>query len=176
MKNHVISVCGVAGSGKTAFSKAISKATGYPLIELGKIVAKPGLHASYDDSRQTLAIDPQRLLESISPITKPAILDGVFSHLMRPTHVIVLLCEPTTLFFRLEKRGYPKKKIMENIEAQHLGTLTIESIEACANVLELDSTSGAGLQDALEWMRMGGVKLLEKDWDEAFMRLLVDRP
>ncbi len=72
----------------------------------------------------------------------------VYGHLL--PHVVprlkvegamVLRCEPSVLRERLERRGYPHKKVRDNVEAELIGVVASETRRAFGKVGELDTTS-----------------------------------
>ncbi len=173
MDQIIVSVTGVSGVGKTTFSHEISTFLDATLVDLTSRVRASGDDLAFDESRDSILVEPSELLADIGPFKDPiTILDGLFSHLMGPTHTIVLECDPLTLYKRLMERGYSKKKAMENITAQYLGTIFQESMDGCDNVLGLDSTESTDLDAAIKWMETGGIVPSGMDWTEGFMELL----
>jgi adenylate kinase len=57
--------------------------------------------------------------------------------------VIILRCRPDILKSRLLKRGYSKEKIRENVEAEALDVILVETLDIHppGNILEIDTTS-----------------------------------
>jgi adenylate kinase len=57
--------------------------------------------------------------------------------------VIVLRCNPKELLVRLQKKGWNREKIKENLEAEMLDIILCESISnhGQSNVFEIDTTS-----------------------------------
>ena len=69
------------------------------------------------------------------------IIDSHLSHLLPPKiidKVIVLRCDPTELERRLRKKGWSRKKIQENVEAEMIGLIAWEARKH-RKVLEIDS-------------------------------------
>ncbi|MCK5559492.1 MAG: toxin, partial [Thermoplasmata archaeon] len=57
--------------------------------------------------------------------------------------IIILRCHPKTLETRLKNKGYNPAKIQENLEAEAIDVITIESVELHGNneVYEIDVTN-----------------------------------
>ena len=70
---------------------------------------------------------------------------------------VVLRCEPSVLKERLGRRRYPSYKLLENVEAELIGTISAETHRAFGNAktLEFDTThstpqgAAAGVLEAL---------------------------
>ena len=70
------------------------------------------------------------MLKVTSPISCPCDL------------VIILRCRPDILKSRLVKRGYRGEKIQENVEAEALDVILVETLEIHppGHILEIDTT------------------------------------
>ncbi len=151
MKTIIIS--GTPGTGKTSVSKLILKALNAKLITINELVIKEGLILGYDEIRETSIINKRKILRRIKSLIsqykkdtiKYLIIESHFSDIIPNRYIdyaIVLRCDPDELFKRLEKRGYRKEKIIENVQSEILGN--------CANyiinkglkkpVLEIDTS------------------------------------
>lgn len=108
-------------------------------------------------------------------------LDGslVYGHLLpfvlrrtEVSRVVVLRCEPSVLKSRLEARGYPAPKVLENVEAELIGLLLADSLKSFGSprVLEFDTShetprrSARGIAEALRSAR----KRRPIDWTERY--------
>jgi len=173
MPSRVLAVTGTPCTGKTTLCKKISPALGYPVIDLNELVKKERLFSGHDKARDTKVVDVRKLKRRVhSLIDSDTILDGLLSHLLNPTHILVLRCDPRLLVMRMKKRGYSREKIMENLEAEYVGVLLEESMRLCDNVLELDNTNGANVGKIIGWVRHGGEKIIYKDWSKEFIRTI----
>ncbi|MDD4567773.1 MAG: AAA family ATPase, partial [Methanoculleus chikugoensis] len=70
------------------------------------------------------------------------IVEGHLAHLLPCDRVVVLRCRPDVLRRRLAPRNYPAEKVAENVEAEALDVILIETLEEHPgeHVLEVDST------------------------------------
>ncbi len=57
------------------------------------------------------------------------IIESHYSHLLDCTHVIILVDDNETLRNRMEKRGYSREKINENLDAQMAEVIYYESLD-----------------------------------------------
>ena len=135
------------------------------------------LYAGIDKNRDTKIVDVPGLKKFIVNLiktkfntSKNIIVEGLLSHRMSPTHIIVLRANPQILKQRLESRHYPKTKIRENLEAEFLGVCLEESL--CNNVLEIDASESVNLNLIIEWLKKGGRNIKEIDWTEDFCEVL----
>ncbi len=136
----VIAVTGSAGCGKTTYAKKLARAKGYLILDLTKLIKKYKLYESYDKKLDTYEVDTDELSEFLKDVIKGlkkegwkgVVLDGHLSHYLSPRiidEVHVMKCDIKTLRKRLTKRGYSKRKIEENIEAEIMETCIIEAKE-----------------------------------------------
>jgi len=111
------------------------------------------------------------LIETKFPDSENIIIEGLLSHFMPATHIIVLRTSPGVLKKRLELRGYSKAKVKENLDAEFLGVCLEESLW-CKNILELDTTGNVNLNLILNWLKEGGRIIKEIDRAEDFCEVL----
>ncbi|EKM60960.1 uncharacterized protein PHACADRAFT_247206, partial [Phanerochaete carnosa HHB-10118-sp] len=92
-------------------------------INVGDLVKDKGLYEEYDEEWQSYTVDEDKLLDELEPIASEGgiVLDWHTCEIFPERWadlVVVLRCDHTKLWDRLEKRGYPLKKIQENNEAE----------------------------------------------------------
>jgi len=153
-KMKLVIISGTPGTGKTSVSNKISELIDIKVITLNELAISEGLIHDIDQKRDTNIIDVDNLVSYVMKKIKELkqrgikliIIESHFSDIV-PNNLInyafVLRCEPSVLRKRLEKRGYSKEKIVENLQAEILGN--------CANflikkemerpLLEIDTTS-----------------------------------
>ena len=75
----------------------------------------------------------------------------------------MLRCRPSVLKARLEGRGYSKKKITENLEAEGCDVILVEAMETSIPICEIDTTAMDANQvaDAVEEILDGERKKYE---------------
>ena len=133
-----IAVTGTPGVGKTSACSKIKRILVYHVNDLVEMF---GLANGYDHRRKTKEVDVKKLARRIEKLEgKDMILEGHFSHLLDPDIAIVLRCSPAVLEKRLKKKGWPEKKIHENVEAEAVDVVLIEALENVPEVLEIDTT------------------------------------
>ncbi|CCA72521.1 related to FAP7-involved in the oxidative stress response [Serendipita indica DSM 11827] len=144
----VIVITGTPGTGKSTTAALLVESSPIPLkhINVGDLVRLHGLHEGFDDEWQSYIVDDDKVLDELEPLVADGgvVLDwhtcGIFPERWVDL-VIVLRCDHTLLWERLEKRNYPLKKIQENNEAEILQTVLDEARESYADeiVIELNS-------------------------------------
>ncbi|MFH1054564.1 MAG: adenylate kinase family protein [Candidatus Altiarchaeota archaeon] len=176
MVSKVLSVTGVPCSGKTTLCSTLGVELQIPVLDLTRLVDEEKLYSGIDEARDTKVVDVEKLRKEVKKLIKDdTILDGLLSHHMDVTHILVLRCDPKVLAERMAARGYGRKKIMENLEAEYGGVILYESLKKCGNVLEVDNINGADLEEIKKWFREGGRKVVEKDWTNEFESVLRGR-
>jgi adenylate kinase len=174
---HTVALTGTPGTGKTAIATLLSE-RGWHTLEVGDLARAKGAVAGRDEERQTDEVDVDVLAEvlevELATLDAPRVLlVGHLSHLMPCRTVVVLRTSPSVLQGRLEARGWPPAKVQENVEAEAVGVVLVESMEKepPVPVYEVDTTRGApeecarlvaaALDGAGEGMEAGWV-----DWSE----------
>lgn len=174
---RTVALSGTPGTGKTAVAALLSQ-TGWHAIEVGDLARSSGAVVGRDDQRQTDEVDVDLLARALEAhmvaLEAPRVLlVGHLSHLMPCEMVVVLRTSPSILRKRLVSRGWPAAKVQENVEAEAVGVVLVESmeLEPPVPVYEVDTTLGppeesarlvrATLEGAGEGMEAGWV-----DWSE----------
>jgi adenylate kinase len=111
-----------------------------PVIDVNVLVEQLGLATGYDRKRKTKEVDVARLARAVDKMEGNMILEGHFSHLLNPDIAIVLRCSPKVLEERLRKKGWAESKVRENVEAEAVDVVLIESLENVPEVCEMDTT------------------------------------
>ncbi|MFW9937861.1 MAG: adenylate kinase family protein [Promethearchaeota archaeon] len=129
---NVIVLSGTPGTGKTTISNRIAKLIKAKVITLNELAVSKNFILSYDQQRETSIIDEKKIIsyleKQIKILNKEGleilIVESHFSDIVPDKYIdlaIVLRCHPDVLLERLEKRGYRKEKIVENIQSEILG-------------------------------------------------------
>ena len=163
-----ILVTGTPGVGKTSFCTAMVEDCADKLqlthLKVNEVILSGKLHTGRDEERGgCLIVDEDRLVDACEEQLKRGgcLVD---SHLCDcwPLDwidlVLVLRCDNTRLYDRLEERGYAQRKISENVEAEIMQVILDEAREVFgpASVLELRSDSiedcDANLEHCQQWI------------------------
>jgi len=143
----VIAVTGTPGTGKTSFSRELSKRLSAHLFDLNQFVAYTGAYRL--DREGIKVVDVKRMKSSFRKTVRElkgnVVVDGLLSHFLPSdliTHVVVLRTNPRVLERRLRKRGYKDKKLRDNLEAEALDIVLWEAVEnhGISKVYEIDTT------------------------------------
>ncbi|KAI8995518.1 P-loop containing nucleoside triphosphate hydrolase protein [Trametes punicea] len=151
----VIIITGTPGTGKTTHAELLAQEAPVPLkhINVGEMVKERGLYESFDEEWQSYTVDEDKLLDELEPLASEGgiILDwhtcDIFPERWADL-VVVLRCNHTMLWDRLEKRGYSLKKIQENNEAEIMDVVIEEARSSYAPeiVVELQSEGTEDLE------------------------------
>jgi adenylate kinase len=134
--------------GKTSVSHTLASALGARCIDITKLVKTEKLVTSIDEERKTLIADTKkvqkRLQEILSISEGNIIVEGHYAVDVVPKKdvhsVFVLRRDPNELKSVLEERGYPEKKVWENLASEILDVCLWDALSACGTdkVCEID--------------------------------------
>ncbi|BAM70726.1 adenylate kinase family protein [Methanothermobacter sp. CaT2] len=137
----MICITGTPGVGKTTVA-GILRERGLEVISLGELIRQKGFVLGRDPIRGYLEADIEAACSHLQEMEGLDVVEGHLSHLCRScSMVIVLRLHPEVLRGRLEGRGYPEGKVLENLEAEALDVCTVEAFEIHGErVHEVDTT------------------------------------
>jgi len=140
--NMIIGLTGTPGTGKTSVSRLLQE-HGYNVLYLTDLIKDECLYSEVDEDRDTLVADMDRVFSRVCELAGDDegvnIIDSHMAHHIADV-VIVLRTAPSDLRERLKLRDYSDAKIEENVEAECLDVILVESVEWCRKVYELDTT------------------------------------
>ncbi len=110
----------------------------FKLYNLTDVVKEKGLYSEFDSERGSFIVDPEKL-RSFFKDKDNYILEGVCSYLAPSDVVFVLRAHPSKIRKRLRARGYPRKKINENVEAEKIAYCLNEAFEFGGKVIVVDT-------------------------------------
>ena len=132
----LIAISGTPGTGKTAVAKILAKKLNGRIITTSYLIRKYNIKTSFDRKRKTKIIDARELSAAAKKESNGIIIfEGHLSHLAPADATVVLRTSPAELEKRLRKRGWNRKKTMENVEAEAIGIISSES-----DAMEIDTT------------------------------------
>ena len=181
----LVGITGTPGTGKTAVTELLENKRKYQVIHLNELIRKEGLYSEVDRERDCVVADmdlvEKRVKELVNRRYPLTLIDSHLSHYIADT-VIVLRTRPDILQERLSKRGYSVEKVEENLDAEALDVILIESVEWCGEVFEIDTTKGsvkdtlASVEEILEGiLRERNQEIQQRykpgslDWSERFL-------
>jgi len=131
----VIALSGSPGTGKSVVGKLLAADLDVKCIELNTLIFEHQLHLGEDANRGTLIADIEKvrnyLVNLLDENKERYVIVGHFADEV-PEHLlevlIILRCNPVVLSERLKKKGWPRKKIFENLQAELLGDCTSQAL------------------------------------------------
>ena len=158
----LIVISGVPGTGKSDVSKELSKLIDAKVIDLKAVAVKRELVEGLDEKRSTIVLNEKRITGAIKKEMKEKgkyVLDSHLGHFVDKKLVkllIILRCDPKVLEKRLKKRGYHINKVSENVMAEYLDTVLIESLKNGFKnkIHEIDTSKRKAKNIALEIKRI----------------------
>ena len=148
----IIGVTGTPGTGKKSVSPLVADALHLKSLGLNELARELGAVG-----RRGGVVDADLLRGRIArSVRGPVLLHG---HLLpyvldrkSVQRVVVLRCAPDVLKKRLSGRGYPARKVEENVEAELIGVVSADAFAAFgrAKTFEFDTTRSAPSEAAGE--------------------------
>jgi len=137
----IIAISGTPGTGKSAVLARL-RGSGYCGSSVDDLILQfRGIGKGR--SGDAILVDTEELgrlrLEHESDAV-PFFVEGHLSHYLKCACAFVLRCHPDVLYSRLRERGWRKDKIIENVRAEVLDVVLIETLENVRNVYEIDVT------------------------------------
>ena len=139
-----IVLTGTPGCGKTSLGAAIEKAVpGTVHVDLSRIIKEKKLYTEWDDELNASILDEDLVADYIDELYEQRMAQGgliidFHSVGFLPAEffdrVFVLRCDTAVLWDRLLVRGYPRKKIEENIDCE----IFAASLEEVADIFDQD--------------------------------------
>lgn len=132
----IIALSGTPGTGKHTVAKEVSKATGYTVIDLGKLLG---------GGKKEKEISLRQLDSAFEAVKKnDSLVVSHLAHLINSKRIsltVVLRTKPLVLAKRLKKRGYSKQKIYDNVMFEALDGTYIEALETRRKTFQIDNTT-----------------------------------
>lgn len=146
----VIIVTGTPGTGKTTFAKKLAKLRKYKCVNVNYYISKHKLYDSIDKKRKTKVVDSKKLasfllkfIKNLEGKEQGVVIDSHLSHYLPAKKVnicYVTKCDIAKLKKRLQKRGYNKQKIRENLDAEIFETCITEARKKGHKISIIDTT------------------------------------
>ena len=144
-----ILITGTPGTGKrTKVEALIAQVPTLRDVDIGALVRDKQLHSGWDEEYQSYVLDEDRLLDELEDELEPggAVVEYHGADLFPERWydlVLVLRSDTNVLYDRLQSRGYPQKKLSDNVEAEIMQVILDEAREAYREeiVIELPSNT-----------------------------------
>lgn len=134
-----VALTGTPGVGKTTLARHAA-AAGWTVVDLGALAKEHAAVVGRDEEDDADVVDVERLRGRLPPGAGPTLVDGHLSHLLGLDTVWILRCHPDPLRGRLEARGYTKRKVTENVEAEAMDLILQEAAATGARIVQRDAT------------------------------------
>jgi len=121
-----IALSGTPGTGKTTVARVISQKLELTHIDISAFAEEIG--AVLAQEADTVVVDQDRIQEELLCMDD-IIIDSHFAHVFAVDIVFVLRCEPKIVLNRLQKRGYSKEKVTENVMAEILDYCVLDALD-----------------------------------------------
>ncbi|TYZ62347.1 hypothetical protein PybrP1_002598 [[Pythium] brassicae (nom. inval.)] len=152
-----ILVTGTPGTGKTSMCQRIAERTPLQHVNVGDLVKERELHEGRDEEFDTLVLDEDKVCDEMEEMMSEGgrVVDFHTCDFFPERWfdlVLVLRVDNTTLFDRLQRRGYSEKKVSENVECEIMEVVLQEARESYAAeiVQELESRTIEDMENNVE--------------------------
>ncbi len=133
-----LTITGTPGTGKTSVSEKLANLMKMKVVHLNEFIKENKLYERYDRKYKSYEIDPKKIRRI--KFEKDTIVEGHLAHFIRSDACIVLRCSPRELEKRLKKKGWPPRKIYENIASEILDVILVDAERSNKNVIQVDTT------------------------------------
>ena len=162
-----IAITGTPGAGKTSFSQALFKATGIKPIEVNDIVEAKKLFTGEDENgskivkMKELEKEIKEIMKKEPPEAKGVILVG---HLLADLNLdyditVVVRSNLGVLIERMEKRGYNKEKLKENLVSESIDYCGVQAAEKSKETYEVETEADKAKLSSYIKSRLSGTNL-----------------
>lgn len=130
MEKLVVALSGTPGTGKSVIGEHLARLLEMEPVELSVIAIEGRFLTQYDDNRLSYVVDEAGLRNYIRSLVlkkRRVLIIGHYSEIVDDDildKIVVLRLNPVELAQRLLNRGWPLKKVIENVEAELLGICT----------------------------------------------------
>lgn len=151
-------VTGTPGCGKSTTCELLERRLpDFQYYNISEFAKEHKCYDGYDEHRKSHIVDEDKLLDLLEPLLRKGgtIVDwhvnDVFPERLIDL-VVVLRCDNSILYKRLNKRGYHKSKIEENIDAEIMGVIMQDAVESYEQeiVVELQSDDTAQMESNVD--------------------------
>jgi len=128
-------VTGTPGTGKTVTASTLAERTGLNYINVGELAKEKHLYEGWDDQYECHVLDEDKVIDELEDqMCEGGNIVDYHGCDFFPERwfdiVFVLRTNNTTLYERLEQRGYSEKKLTENVECEIFQTILEEARES----------------------------------------------
>lgn len=132
-ERRVLALTGTPGVGKSSLVGRLRRRH-VTVLPVDDFLDEADVAAGYDVQRHSREVDTDALDRSVRAraveAEDPVVVEGHLAHYLAvATHALVLRVRPRVLARRLEKRGWPKAKVRENVEAEAIDLILQECVE-----------------------------------------------
>ena len=142
-----IVVTGVPATGKTKVAKLIAKLINAKYLDVNKLIKDNKFYIRYDRRLRSYDVKLDKLVNYLVKLIRNSkdklVIDSHLSHYIPRKYVelcIVTKCNLKALKKRLEKRGYPKNKVRQNLDAEIFDVCLLEAAVRKHKIKIVDTT------------------------------------
>jgi len=172
LKNILIT--GTPGVGKTSMSILLadeiknSLGLDYTVINVGELIHKSKLYDNWNNDFDVPEFNEDKVLDALECVKDGGYIVDFHTADFFPEHwfklVVLLRCNNTELYDRLNQRGYKEKKITENIECEIMDVLAdeVKNSYSSSRIIELNNEKIDDMQDNIQKIVLKYKEVLER--------------
>lgn len=184
---RAVVISGTPGTGKTVIAKKLALKLNGVYINLNDLALSNNLCLYYDEERNSCVIDEDRVKDLAERVIKQCreycIVDSHYGEIISGSlieKIFVLRLHPRELMLRLIRRGWPKSKVRENVEAELLAVCTSNALNQHPKdkVCEINVTGRAPnaiVNDIVSILKGGAKCVVGVDWLEEVDAVLINK-
>lgn len=158
-----IVITGTPGVGKTTVAARVAAELGLLHVDVGSFARERDLLAEHDAELDTYYMHEDAVLDALEPLmTQGGVILDHHSCDWFPQRwihlLVVLTCSTETLYDRLDARGYSQAKLAHNVQAEIMGVVHEEAVNAYPNLNALQ------LANDSETQQESNVGLIKRHW------------
>jgi adenylate kinase len=135
-------ITGTPGVGKTTQCRKLAQWLSAPCVTVGELLMKTPFVRYLPELDTYEVVDPHGARALVYEVAKPGSV--VDTHVVElspdPEVVVVLRKAPDRLYEELKERGWPLRKILDNVWAEMLDVVYTKALERWGNVAQIDVT------------------------------------
>lgn len=138
----IVSITGTPGTGKTEVARILAEYLQWRFVDLNELAKKKDLLKGYDKKRKCDIVDLRGLGREVKALAEKEslVIESHYAHDMPCDMVFVLRASPNELRHRLEKKGWDKEKIEENVMCEIMDVCFQEALEKGRKAVNIDTT------------------------------------
>ena len=139
----IVAISGTPAVGKTSVARELGRMLGWRVVNLNKFAREKRLFCGHDEERECDIVDVdmvRKLLREEIRGNENVIVESHYAHSVDSDMLFILRAEPGELRRRARAKGWPERKVEENVLAETMGVCVSEAMDEGREFYEIDTT------------------------------------